>query len=438
MPQRPAAATRPNVVLIMADDMGWGDLASHGCTDIATPQIDSIARQGVRFTTFYANAPECTPSRCALLTGRYQHRVGGLECAIGVNNIGRYDEAAWLEKRGELGLPPSEITMGRIFRDAGYDTALFGKWHLGYDPKFWPDKHGFARFFTLLGGGADYYTHAELNEGAGQVHLYEDGKKAAVRGYLTDIFTERALSWLKQRRSTPFFLYLPYTAPHAPIQDPADFDAKSGTAPHRNGDRKAYAAVVQRLDNSIGAVLSQLQAMGAAENTIVVFTSDNGADANGSNGPFRGRKSSVYEGGIRAPCFVRWPQRLKPGGTVEQTAMHMDLLPTLLAATGVPRPTGRHFDGIDALPAMLGRAKPAARTLCWRYKRGKARRRAIRDRDWKYTDDSGREELFHLGRDARETDNRLPAEPEVAKSLKAKLAAWEDEVRAPRLHDFPG
>ena len=189
---------RPNVVIILADDMGWGDAGMNGCPDIATPNIDSISRQGVRLMQFYANAPECTPTRCALLTGRYPHRVGGLECAIGVNNIGRYDEAAWLQKKGELGLPVSELTMPRILKDVGYDTACIGKWHLGYLEKFWPGRHGFDHTFMLLGGGADYYTHAELNEGEGQVHLYDGGVKSEKKGYLTDLFTEDAVSWLRK------------------------------------------------------------------------------------------------------------------------------------------------------------------------------------------------------------------------------------------------
>jgi arylsulfatase A-like enzyme len=432
-----AVKARPNVVLILADDMGWGDAEMNGCPDIKTPNIDFIARQGVRLTQFYANAPECTPTRCALLTGRYQHRVGGLECAIGVNNIGRYDEAAWLQSRGELGLPASEVTMPRILKDAGYDTACIGKWHLGYQEKFRPDRHGFDHTFTLLGGGADYYTHAELNEGAGQVHLYENGRKSAKEGYLTDLVTESAVAWLKQRsEAKPFFLYLPYTAPHAPIQDPKEFDAKTGTAPHRNKSRHAFAAVVERMDLGIGAVLQQLEAMGASNNTLVFFLSDNGGDPNGRNEPFRGRKSSVFEGGIRVPCCVRWPAELPRGKTVSQVGMTMDLLPAILAATGLSVPPALRLDGINLLPVLQGKRKPFGRTVFWRYKRGEARRKAVRDGDWKYTNDSGIEELFNLAADEKEKNNLLANEPAITATLKQKLAGWEREVESPRLRGF--
>lgn len=431
-----AASSKPNVVIILADDMGWGDVGMNGCPDIRTPVIDSIAAQGVRFTQFYASAPECTPTRCALLTGRYPQRVGGLECAIGVNNIGRYDEAEWLQKKGELGLPASELTMGTIFRNGGYDTAIIGKWHLGYDPKHWPDKHGFSHTFINLGGNADYFTHVEQNEGAGHSHLYENGRKAEPKGYLTDVFADKAIDWLKQRKDQPFFLYLPFTAPHVPIQDPDDFDAKTGTAPHRNRDRKAYAAVVQRLDRSIGAVLRQLEDSGAAKNTIVVFMSDNGADINGRNEPWRGRKSSVYEGGIRVPCAIRWPAGISAGKTVDQVALTMDILPTLLAAAGVGKPANRKLDGINLLPVLQGTAQPVERTVFWRYKRARNRRKAVRDGRWKYTNDSGAEALFDLGADLKESADLIAKQPEIADRLRAKLAAWEKEVEAPRLRDF--
>jgi N-acetylgalactosamine-6-sulfatase len=431
------AKSPPNFVVILADDMGWGDAGMNGCPDIETPNIDSIARQGVRMTQFYANAPECTPTRCALLTGRYQQRVGGLECAIGVNNIGRYDEAAWLQSRGELGLPVTELTLPRILKDAGYDTACVGKWHLGYLEKFWPSKHGFDHTFTLLGGGADYYTHAEQNEGAGQVHLYENGIKTDKKGYLTDLFTEGAVSWLKQRsKSKPFFLYLPYTAPHAPIQDPSDFDAKSGTAPHRNKDRRAFAAVVERMDNGVGAVLQQLDAMGVSKDTLVLFLTDNGADPNGRNEPFRGRKSSVYEGGIRVPCCFRWPGGLPAGRTVTQLGMTMDLLPTIVSAAGLAAPSARKVDGIDLLPFLQGKRETSDRTVFWRYKRGTSRRKAAREGPWKYTNDSGVEALFNLASDPRESNDLLQSKPEVATKLKAKLAEWERDVQSPRLRDF--
>ncbi|MBL0157740.1 MAG: sulfatase-like hydrolase/transferase [Bryobacterales bacterium] len=431
-----AAKRPPNVVLILADDLGWGDVAMNGCPDIPTPHIDSIARQGVRFSEFYANAPECTPTRCALLTGRYQQRVGGLECAIGVNNLGRYDEAEWLQKKGELGLPATQPTLARFLRQNGYDTACIGKWHLGYGSRFGPLTHGFERYFGILGGNADYFTHQEMGEGAGTSQLYDQDSPTQRRGYLTDLFTEEALSWMRGRGSKPFFLYLPFNAPHSPIQDPDEFDAATGTAPHRNRQRSVYGKMVRRLDDSIGAILRQIDAMGAANNTLLLFLSDNGADPNGRNLPYRGAKSSVWEGGIRVPCAVRWPGRIKAGGVLAQPAMTMDLLPTILSAAGVPSSKAYPPDGIDLLPFLTATRPPVSRTLFWRYKRAAIRRKAVRDGDWKYVFDSGKEYLFHLGKDPLEQRDLIALNPQEAGGLRAKLAAWENEVRAPRLAAF--
>jgi arylsulfatase A-like enzyme len=428
-----AAPRRPNVVILLADDMGWGDAGMNGAPDIATPNIDRVASQGVRFTQFYANAPECSPTRCSLLTGRYQHRVGGLECAIGVNNVGRYDEAEWLQKRGELGLPSSETSIARILKDAGYDTACFGKWHLGYDEKFSPNRHGFDEHLGILGGNADYFTHQELG---GSSQLVHNGKPDARKGYLTDVFSDAAIDWLKARQDRPFFLYLPYNAPHVPIQDPDEFDPKTGTAPIRDKYRPAYAKVMGRLDQRIGDVLRQLDSMPGAEDTLVFFMSDNGADANGRNLPYRGGKSRVFEGGIRVPCCVRWPKMIPPGRTLDQVGMGMDILPTVLAATGAKAPAGRKFDGMNLLPQLQGSRVSVPRTVFWRYKRAEAVRKAVRHGDWKYINDSGQELLYNLAKDQSETQDLLAAEPGIAKDLKTRVARWERDVQAPRLSSF--
>lgn len=428
-----AAPRRPNIVILLADDMGWGDAGMNGCPDIATPNIDAIAHQGVRFSQFYANAPECSPTRCSLLTGRYQHRVGGLECAIGVNNVGRYDEAEWLQKRGDLGLPSTETSIARILKDSGYDTGCFGKWHLGYDVKFSPNRHGFDEHLGILGGNADYFTHRELGGAAGLVH---NGEPDSRKGYLTDVFSDAAIDWLKMRKERPFFLYLAYNAPHVPIQDPDEFDPGTGTAPVRDRQRPAYGKVVARMDKRIGDVLRQLNSMPDPENTLVFFISDNGADPNGRNLPYRGGKSRLWEGGIRVPCCVRWPRVLGAGKTLDQVAMTMDILPTVLAATGARAPAGRKFDGINLLPQLQATRGAVGRTVFWRYKRAEARRKAVRHGDWKYINDSGEEMLYNLARDESEKENLLAREPGIAKALKARVAAWEREVQAPRLRDF--
>src|SRR5262245_45339733 len=207
----------PNIVLILADDMGYGDLGCYGCPDIRTPNVDSLAKQGVRLTQFYSNGPECSPTRCALLTGRYQQRVGGLECAIGLHDVGRYDDAIWLQQRGELGLPATEVSMPRVLKTYGYDTACIGKWHLGYPEAFWPNRHGFDEFFGFLGGGVDYFSHQEP-EKDGRTYFYHNTEAIKPTGYTTDLFADKAIAWLKKRTpKNPFFLYLPFNAPHTPI-----------------------------------------------------------------------------------------------------------------------------------------------------------------------------------------------------------------------------
>jgi N-acetylgalactosamine-6-sulfatase len=424
--------------MILADDLGWGDLSLIGAGDIATPRIDSLARSGVRFTQSYSNAPECSPTRCALLTGRYQQRVGGLECAIGVGDTGRYDEAAWLQSRGELGLPAEEAVLAPLLARAGYETALFGKWHLGYREKFLPTRQGFKEFFGILGGAADYYTHEEPNEGRGQKPLLQGERRVERTGNLTDLFAEAALEWLRKPRQRPFFLYLPFTAPHDPLQNPAEFDPATGTAPQRPKDRKTYAAMVAHLDRRVGDVLDQLERMGAAGNTLVVFHSDNGGTgAVGRNAPWRGSKSSVFEGGIRSPILMRWPARLKAGATCAQPAMTMDITATLLAAAGIQAASPR-LDGVDLLPFAAGQAPSAERTMFWRYKRAANRRKAVRAGRWKYVFDSGAEFLFDLDADPSESRNLLTANPSRLAELKSKLTSWEVETAAPRLREFRG
>ncbi len=427
------ASAPPNIVLVLADDMGYGDLSSYGCPDIRTPHIDSIGRRGVRFTRFYANAPECTPTRTALLTGRYQQRVGGLECAIGVGNVGRYDEAVWLQQRGELGLPASEPTLAQLLKRGGYETALSGKWHLGYLDKFLPYRHGFDEFFGILGGNADYFTHRELG---GNPVLYHNRAPVRREGYLTDLITEHALGWLRGRSRKPFLLYVSYTAPHTPIQGPAD-SAKSVTeANWEKGDRATYGRMVQRMDDGVGAILEQLDRMGAADNTLVCFLSDNGGTQLSRNAGLRGTKGTTWEGGIRVPLLMRWPRLLAQEVVNSQVAITMDLLPTFLSAAGLRQPSGRRLDGINMLPWLSGKAEPPSRALYWRYKRGQAVRKAVLDGSLKYVQDGETEALHNLAQDEAEKNNLVTGSPAEAARLKSMLAAWEKDVAAPRLQGF--
>ncbi|MDX1979392.1 MAG: sulfatase-like hydrolase/transferase [Bryobacteraceae bacterium] len=427
------AATRPpNVILMMADDLGYADISSYGATDIRTPHIDAIGKQGVRFARAYCNAPECTPSRTALLTGRYQQRVGGMECAIGVGNVGRYDEAEWLAERENLGLPQDEFTVARVLKWRGYDTACFGKWHLGYLDKFSPNKHGFDDYFGVLGGNADYHTHTE-QDGTNVLSL--DGKPVRREGYLTDLIGTSAVNWLKTRawKKNPFFLYVPFTAPHSPYQGRKDREGGYAKKP----SRKTYAEMVEAMDQQVGAIMAQLNEMKkVAANTWVIFLSDNGGTQVGSNKPFRGSKSSLWEGGIRTPCLMRWPGRFRPGSETRQVSLMMDITASILAAANVRMPQNRRLDGLNLLPIWQGRRNLAPRTVYWRYRRAANTRKAVLDGDWKYVWDNGKEELHNLAEDMVEQNNRLTAEPGITAELKRLLARWEDDVRAPRLKDF--
>lgn len=422
---------RPNIVILFADDLGYGDLSSYGCPDIKTPAIDAIGRAGVRFTRFYSNAPECSPSRTALLTGRYQQRVGGLECAIGLANVGRYDEAEWLQQRGELGLPTSEITLPRLFNDAGYTTAMFGKWHLGYDPKFSPKKHGFQESLVVLGGGTDYVLHTEPD--GGNV-MRQNDEPADLRGYLTDIFADRAIELIGRQHTRPYFLYVPFNAPHNPYQGPKDGPAP---VPWPKGTREVYRSMVEHLDKRIGDIVAAVNKSPSGRNTLLVFLSDNGAPQPGSNQPLRGFKSSVWEGGIRVPCLIKWPAVIPTGGESTQVALNMDLTATFLAAAKIAPPRTAPLDGVNLLPGLQGDARQFSRTVFWRYKRAAERRTAVRDGDYKLMIDSGEKTLVNLAQDESEKENLAAAMPEKVAELEAKIIAWEKDVAAPRLRDFP-
>ena len=425
-----AVSPRPNIVLILADDLGSADLSCYGSKDLRTPAIDSLAAAGLRFRQAYANAPECTPSRCALLTGRYQQRVGGLECAIGLGNVGRYDEAVWLQERGELGLPASESTLPKLLKARGYDTAIFGKWHLGYLDKFGLNRHGFDEFFGILGGAADYFRYTEEDKA---MVLRHNGKPVQTNGYLTDLVGQNALKWLKKRTNKkPFFLYVPFSAPHSPFQSRED-ETKADVQ-WRGANRPALLKMIEQMDEQVGAILRQIDEMGARENTIVLFMSDNGAPAGGSNAPLRGAKSSVYEGGIRMPLLVRWPGVLAPGSLTDQVTLMMDVTATLAAAAGV---AGAKFDGLDLRAEWRGERPLRRRTVFWRYKREKNRRKAVRDGDWKLVSDNGKESLFNLSTDPVEKENLSESNPAVAARLRGLLADWEKATAASRLRAFP-
>jgi len=431
-PTRPA---RPNIVLLLADDLGYGDLGCYGCPDVRTPVLDRLAAQGVRFTNFYANAPECTPTRTALMTGRYQQRVGGLECAIGTGNVGRYDDAVRLADRHDLGLPTAENTLIRLVKQAGYTVVGFGKWHLGYERKFWPLEHGFDRFFGSIGGGVDYYYHTEWD---GVPMLFENDRPIRREGYMTDLITLAAVEFVRgYGGSKPFFLYVPYTAPHTPLQLPDAKPQVPRTQENWNeGTWETYAAVVERLDQGIGEILDALDKKGLGNDALVIFASDNGGTKTARNAPFSGHKGGLFEGGIRVPCIVRWPGVLPEGQVTDQATLTLDLSRSIVRVAGVSPPADRPFDGIDVLGHLERRRPTQSRTLFWRQRRGERTWRAVRAGALKYLTrrdgDRLEEHLFDLEADLAEKDNLLDSRPDDAKRLRQILADWEQEVRPRR------
>ena len=421
------------MVFILADDLGYGDLSCYGAKDIRTPRLDRLAREGVRFTRFYANGPECSPTRTAFLTGRYQQRVGGLECAIGIGGVGRYDDASQLAARHELGLPASEPTISRLLRDAGYATALVGKWHLGYEDQFAPRAHGFDHAFYCLGGEMDYFHHVEDPPGYAPA-LRLNGAPDRRHGYATDLFADEAVRWLREhatrRAGQPFFLYVPFTAPHAPFQAPDEEQAEplppnSERWKQSNAPPRVYAAMIERMDQAVGRILDVLP-----DNTLVIFASDNGGTASARPCGLRGIKGTTFEGGIRVPCIARWPGVLPAGAENAVPAATFDLTASIAHAAGVTPP--RPWDGVDIL---RGKAPPQ-RTLFWRQRRGEVTWRAVRDGSRKYvTQAKGsrlEEYLFDLDRDPGEQTNLLAEQPAEVARLKKLLANWETEVKPSR------
>ena len=428
---RLTAADKPNVVFILADDLGAGDLSCYGNPDVRTPHIDRLATQGVRFTTFYANAPECTPTRTAFITGRYPQRVGGLECAIGLGGVGRYDDAIQLAGTRALGLPATEPSVAKVLKAVGYRTALAGKWHLGYGPKFLPKQHGFDTFFGPIGGGLDYFHHTEE---PGFKALYRDDKPVDEPGYMTDLITTEAVRVIGSA-DRPFFLYVAYNAPHTPIQDP---DSKPAApfpvADWGKGTKATYLAMIRRLDDGVGAILRALDGKQLAGNTLVVFTSDNGGTGRARNAPLTGTKSQTIEGGIRVPCVARWPGVLTPGTESGRVGVTMDLTRSILTAAGAT--AAKPPDGIDLLGDEATGAEAKPRTLYWRYRRGEVTWAAVRDGTMKWVahqqGTTRREFVFDLAADPSEKADLAPARPAEAARLKGLFARWEQDVRATR------
>ncbi len=309
------APAKPNVVLIMTDDAGYGDLGSYGATDVRTPNIDRLAREGVRFTDFYANAPSCTPTRAGLITGRYQQRVR-LEYPLGMQRPADY----------ERGLPVTGRTFPQLMKNAGYATALIGKWHLGWKPEYSPTRHGFDHFFGFKSGFIDFYTHTSPDSPEYD-DLYENDAPVKVDGYMTDLITERSVRFIEQNGRRPFFIDVAYNAPHWPYQVPGkptvarDSAAHLGPFSDSTSTRAEYVAMLERVDQGVGRILETLDRLGLRQNTIVIFTNDNGGEWLSRNGPLFHNKLSVWEGGISSRRSSAGPDTFPPGPSAVRLAL---------------------------------------------------------------------------------------------------------------------
>jgi arylsulfatase A-like enzyme len=403
----------PNIVFILADDLGYADVACYGRPDLRTPNVDRLATTGVRFLQAYANSAVCTATRVALITGRYQYRL-----PIGLEEP--------LATTGTVGLPPAEPTLASLLRKAGYGTTLVGKWHLGRLPTFGPLLSGYDHFYGFRGGAVDYYSHAGTDQKA---DLWDDDAPVEQAGYLTDLLGARAEDVIRRYAQSrqPFLLSLHFNAPHWPWEAPGD-EAESARIRGTNlfhfdgGTQKTYQRMIEQMDLQIGRVLASLERGGVLDNTIVVFTSDNGGERFADTWPFTGRKTELLEGGLRIPSIVSWPARLPKWQTSNQVAISMDWVPTLLAAAGASPDPAHSTDGIDLLPALTGAAPTVPRKLFWRYKANA--QRAVRSGNWKYLRINGNEFLFDVTVDQRERANLAQRHPDVFARLKGEWETW--------------
>jgi arylsulfatase A-like enzyme len=404
----------------MTDDMGYGDLGSYGARDIRTPNIDGLARGGVRLTDAYSNGPVCTPTRAALMTGRYQQRVG-LEDVLNITPAHR-----------EKGLVATGETLPALLKKNGYVTALYGKWHLGFKPEFGPNAHGFDEFFGFLSGAVDYYTH-QRNDG--ERDLVENGTPVEIREYLTDAIAQRGVTFIDRNVDRPFFLELSFNAPHWPFQPP---DQPTRNARQRPGLRQTaaddppptradYARMVERVDAAVGTVLKALERHRLAKHTLVIFTNDNGGEWLSRNAPFFHRKGTLWEGGIRVPLIIRWPDRLPAGRVSPQVAVTMDLTATILSATGSSVRAESRLDGIDLLPHLRDTQNTVDRRVFWR-RPTPGVQLAVRDGRWKLFADGANLFLFDLSADPGERNDLSRERPDVVRRLSQALEAWFTEM----------
>ncbi|MCL4737844.1 MAG: sulfatase-like hydrolase/transferase [Burkholderiaceae bacterium] len=411
-------AHRPNILFIVADDLGYADLGCYGGRpnehEPTSPVLDTLAASGMRFTDGYSNSPVCSPTRFAMITGRYQYRFrGGTEEPIARRSIGS----------DILGLPPGIPTLPSMLHSCGYRTALIGKWHLGHPPHFGPLRSGYEEFFGNIGGGLDYFTHVTSG---GHHDLWQGDEEYFSDQYMTDLLSERAAEYVARADKRPFLLSLHYTAPHWPweTRDDRVVAAELKNLVHLDGgDVHTYRRMIRHMDDGIGRVVQALRDRGALENTLIVFTSDNGGERFSDNWPLVGGKMDLTEGGIRVPYIAHWPAMIQPGQISAQHCLTMDWTTTMLDAAGVRADPQHPLDGRSLLGVLRDPNATFLRPMYWRMKhRGQ---RALRDGDWKYLRVDGQDYLFDLTRDERERTNQGMRIPQRLAAMRDQWEKWE-------------
>lgn len=425
----PVQSKRPNIVFILTDDLGYGDLACYGHAFHKTPNLDRLAGQGVRFTDFVVSWPACTPSRGSILTGRYPQR-NGLYDMIRNNEVNwKYqftEETYAVSPEMTLGLDLREVTIGQALKKAGYATGLVGKWDSGRARRFLPLQRGFDFFYGFANTGIDYYTH----ERYGIPSMFRGNERIKEKGHATDLFLREALRFVRENRERPFFLYLSFNAPHGP----STFDKTTPQVPDEwlkmypslTGLKALFPALITQMDAAVGTLLEELRKLGIEENTLVFFTSDNGATGGGRNGVLRGRKAQLFEGGVRVPAIARWPGRIPQGKTITDFVSSLELFPTFLAAAGGSPPAGVKLDGYNILPVLEGKGRSPRTEFFWQRQGDKAARVG----QWKWVESAAGGGLFDLASDLSESNDLSAQKPDVLKKLKDRWLAWRKEMDA--------
>ena len=410
-----AKPEQPNIVLLLADDLGWADLGFQGSSDILSPNIDQLAKHGIRFTDGHVSASVCSPSRAGLMTGRYQQRFG--------------HEAN--SPPPSEGMDIKQITIADRLKELGYRTGLIGKWHLGNQDVYYPTRRGFDYFYGLRSGSRSYFHNAKKDDKKGNPKaIEENGKKVEFEGYLTDVFGQKAIDFVNSQDDKPFFLYHSFTAPHGPMH--ATEEDKKLFSSIENTKRRSYAAMIWAMDRAIGKLIDALKASGEFENTLIWFLSDNGgATGNASvNLPLAGHKGIKFEGGTRVPFFAHWPKQFKEPKRFDSMMISLDIMPTTLAAAGAKEEDLKNLDGVNLLPFIKGeKAKPPHQNLYWH----KLWFSAMRDGPWKliYVQDYGYA-LYNLDQDLGESKNLIKSKTNRAEQMIAQLKDWKSEMEKPR------